>query len=346
MTHLDFVLWAGLAIGLAFGACGQLSGFCLHRGLDQRWSGGDAPKLRSFAMALAVAILGTQALAATGGVDLSKSLYLTASVSWLLLPVGGLMFGYGMALANGCGARCLVLLGQGNLRSLMVLLCLGIAAYMTLTGVLSPLRVALAEITTYRLPAATIPAGVSRSVAACLVSVALLRYALRRLGSGLPVRDLACGVIVGLLVVAGWYTTGTLGADDFEPVPVTSLTFVAPIGDTLQYTMIASGMSLRFGVVVVLGVVLGSLLMAVSRGKYRLEGFETPEQMLRYMAGGVLMGAGGALALGCSIGQALTGLSTLSYSSAVAALSIVAGAWIGRHKGAARPTARVKSVSL
>ncbi|MFA7668635.1 MAG: YeeE/YedE family protein [Burkholderiaceae bacterium] len=326
MSHLELVLWMGLASGLVFGASGQITGFCLQRGLKEYWSGHDGYKLHAFAMALAIALLGTQVLVSAGWVDLGKSLYLMPTYSWLLMPVGGLMFGYGMAMANGCGARALVLLGQGNLRSLVVLLCLGIAAYMTLTGILGPLRVALSEQTAFSPPLLTVPDGWPRIVVACVAAAALLLFALRPRRSKRRSIDLAGGVVVGLLVVAGWFITGTLGADDFDPVPVMSLTFVAPIGDTIQYTMIATGMSLRFGIAVVAGVIGGAFLSALLRRQGRLEGFESPRQMLRYMAGGILMGTGGALAFGCSIGQGLTGLSTLSWSSLMVASSIVAGA--------------------
>ncbi|NYT24125.1 YeeE/YedE family protein [Alcaligenaceae bacterium] len=326
MSHLELVLWMGLASGLAFGACGQITGFCLQRGLKEYWSGGDGYKLQAFAVALAIALLGTQALASAGLVDLGKSLYMMPTWSWLLVPAGGLMFGYGMGLANGCGARALVLLSQGNLRSFVVLICLGIAAYMTLTGILGPWRVALFAQTSISPPLLTVPDGWPRHIVAWLAAVALVLFALRSGRPGKRARDLAGGAIVGLLVAAGWFITGSLGADDFEPVPVMSLTFVAPIGDTLQYAMIATGMSLRFGIAVVAGVLGGAFLAAMLRGQCRLEGFESPRQMLRYMAGGVLMGVGGALAFGCSIGQGLTGLSTLSGSSLVAALAILAGA--------------------
>lgn len=326
MTHLELVLWAGLTVGLVFGACGQISGFCLQRGLAEFWSGRHGYKLHSFAMALAVALIGTDVLAATGAVDLSQSLYLMPSYSWLLLPLGGLMFGYGMSLANGCGARALVLLGQGNLRSLVVLLCLGIAAYMTLTGILAPLRLWLGSLTAVTPGAVSVPAGLPRSVVVWLAAAMLLGFALRKRESGRRTSDLISGVVVGLLIVAGWMVTGWLGADDFDPTPVTSLTFVAPIGDTIQYAMIATGMSLRFGVAVVLGVVLGSFIASLWRKQCCLEGFDTTRSMPRYIVGGLLMGVGGALAFGCSIGQGLTGLSTLSYSSLIASLAIVAGA--------------------
>lgn len=337
MTHIELVLWAGLTIGLLFGACGQATGFCLQRGLAERWSGENGHKLQAFALALAVALLGTQGLALAGLVDLSKSLYLMPSYSWLLLPVGGVLFGYGMGMANGCGARALVLLGSGNLRSLVVLLCLGIAAYMTLTGVLGPLRMALATPTTIRPEWLTVPAGLPRMALTVAAAAALLAYALRKPDPAPAQRaaDLAGGLVTGLLIVAGWFVTGWLGNDDFEPLPVISLTFVAPVGDVIQYAMLATGMSLRFGIAVVAGVVLGALLLSVLRGRFHLRGFETPRQMLRYIAGGALMGAGGALALGCSIGQGLTGLSTLSFSSMISAAAIVVGArlaWMQFHR--------------
>lgn len=326
MSQLDFVLWAGFAIGLVFGACGQITGFCLQRGLKEYWSGRHGYKLNGFALALAVALVGTHMVGATGLADLGESLYMMPSFSWLLLPLGGLMFGYGMSLTNGCGARALILLGQGNFRSLVVVMCLGIAAYMTLRGIIAPLRVFASELTTVTPGSAAVPDGLPRSLVVWTSAAALALFAFRRRESGKRTLDLAGGAIVGLLVTAGWLVTGWLGADDFEPLPVASLTFVAPIGDTIQYSMIATGMSLRFGVTVVLGTLAGSFLAAVLRRQCCVEGFESPRQTPRYIAGGILMGIGGALAFGCSIGQGLTGLSTLAYSSMISTLGIVAGA--------------------
>src|SRR5690606_37151566 len=240
MPHLELVLLCGLAIGLAFGACGQLTGFCLQRGLQEHWSGRGGHQLKAFALALAVALLGTQALAALGLVDLAKTLYFTPSYSWLLIPLGGLMFGYGMGMANGCGARALVLLGQGNLHSLIVLLYLGIAAHMVLTGVFGPMRAALAEQTSVSPAALTFTAGWPRTLATLSAIAILLTFALRPRAQGRRLNVLAAGVVMGLFVAAGWWVTGWLGNDDFEPVAVASLTFVAPIGDTIQYAMIAT----------------------------------------------------------------------------------------------------------
>ena len=261
-------------------------------------------------------------------VNLNQSLYLMPSYSWFLLPLGGLLFGYGMSLANGCGARALVLLAQGNLRSFVVLLCLGIAAYMTLTGVLAPLRIYLNQLTSFTPTAVTISEGLLRTIIVGSLVVLLLWFALVSKASGQRAKDLISGIIVGILIIAGWLTTGWLGDDPFEPIPVTSLSFVA-IGDTIQYAMLSTGINLKFSIALVLGVLLGSFLSALIRRNYQLSSFESPTQMARYIVGGLLMGVGGVLAFGCTIGQGLTGLSTLAFSSVIAAISIIIGARIG-----------------
>lgn len=361
MSNVELVLWSALCIGVVFGVAGQVSGFCLHRGLAQHFRGlqrrrpvaskqaaahargtaaanqglsaasvaapepAPAVKLQSFALALFVAIVGTQWAAHAGWVDLTQSIYLAGTFSWLLVPLGGVLFGYGMTLSNGCGARALVLLGQGNLRAAVVLLCLGVSAYAALTGVLAPVRVSLAELTAWS-PGSFRGPFTSYYVAAALLFLAgLLWFALRKATLLRHKADFFGALVIGLLVVAGWLVTGVLGADDFDPVPLESITFVAPVGETLQYLMISTGVDAGFGVLVVIGVVLGSLVSALVGGRFKWQGFESPSQMRRYMAGGILMGVGGALAMGCSIGQGLTGFSTLALGSVMALLGILAG---------------------
>lgn len=338
MPQLELALWAGFAIGILFGACGQITGFCLHRGLQQYWSGRDGYQLHAFALALAIALAGTHIITTLELVEINRSLYLASSYSWLLMAVGGVMFGYGMSLSNGCGARALVLFGQGNLRSFVVLLCLGISAYVTISGLIAPLRLRALALTTISPEAVTLAPGIVRSAVIWSLVTVLTLFALRQRESGDRVRSLAGGAIVGVLIVAGWLASGWLGADDFDPMPVTSLTFVAPVGDTIQYVMIATGMKLRFGIALVLGVLLGSLITALVRRRYRLQGFEAPGQMARYITGGILMGSGGTLALGCTIGQGLTGLSTLAFSSVISSLAIIAGARLAWTRQQAAPS--------
>lgn len=329
MNVQDILIWSGLLIGLVFGATGQYSGFCLNRALKEYWQSEAPQKAQSFVLALVVAVIGTQSLSHFELIDLSKSIYRGPIFSWLLVPLGGMLFGYGMMLANGCGARTLVLCAQGNLRSLVVLLCLGISAYATLTGVLGPLRQSLNQMTA--VPSVSI-ADLPLAAQAWLQGVILLCLAVFsfwKLNLLRHKKDLFAGFLIGLLIVAGWFSTGWLAFDEFEPVNLVSLTFVAPIGETIQYTMIATGMKLGFGVSTVLGVLLGSFLMAWFRRSLNLQGFSSPRELKRYIAGGVSMGVGGALALGCSIGQGLTGLSTLSLSSLIAMAGILVGARLG-----------------
>src|SRR6266481_6439636 len=182
----NVVLYAGLLIGLVYGAVGLLSGFCLMSSLRGWWAQGDSRLIRSYALALGVAIAATQLLAARGVVDLGKSIYLQPSFSAPLMFFGGLLFGYGMVLSNGCGSRALVLLGRGNLRSFVVVIVLGIAAQMTLKGLIAPPRIALLQVSQIAPKVISLPALLStlgineitaRMVAASVISAALIIFA-------------------------------------------------------------------------------------------------------------------------------------------------------------------------
>jgi uncharacterized protein len=334
----DISVSAGFAIGLVFGVVGLLSGFCLMSSLRDWWTADDGRKIRSYALALAVAIFGTQLLAGAGTVDIAKSLYLQPSFSAPLMFAGGLLFGFGMVLANGCASRSLVLLGKGNLRSLVVVAIIAIAAQMTLKGLLAPARIAIMQWTQISPAAVSVPAllsmmgldGLVARVAVTLIAGgALLIFAFADQRFRRSYGQIGAGLAVGLLVTAGWLTTGWLGADEFNPIPVTSLTFVSPVADTLQYAMLSTGLTLNFGIAVVTGVVTGSLLTALSTRRFALEGYNSAHHMVRSIGGAALMGIGGAMAYGCSVGQGLTGLSTLAMPSVIAAAGIVSGAAVG-----------------
>jgi uncharacterized membrane protein YedE/YeeE len=342
----DISAIAGFVIGLAFGGLGLLTGFCLLSGLRDWWTANDGRKIRSFALALAVAIAGTQALAATGTVEIGKSLYLQPTFSAPLIFIGGLLFGLGMVLSNGCAARALVLLGKGNLRSLLVLALIAITAQMTLKGLLGPARLSFMQWTQVSPDAVSVPALLSmlglsdvaaRVLATVVTSGALIVFAFSdsRFRRSLPA--VVAGFGVGALVVAGWVATGWLAVDEFNPIPLTSLTFVAPLSDALQYVMLSTGLSLSFGVAVVFGVLAGSLVTAIVSGRFQLEGYTSAPHMLRSVSGAALMGIGGAMAYGCSIGQGLTGLSTLGLPSFIAVAGILTGTAVGLRSKAVVP---------
>jgi uncharacterized protein len=333
---LDFttvVLLSGFAIGIAFGIVGLLSGFCLTSGMRNWITKGDGVLLRTFALAAGTAVIGSQLLAASGLVDLSKSIYLQPSFSAPLILFGGLIFGYGMVLANACASRALVLLGRGNLRSLVVIVIIAIVAEMTLRGLIAPGRLAFLSWTTIAPKAISLPALLSgfssaaaHIVAGLVFGSALVAFALTYAPFRRQIWQVAAGIFIGLLIPAAWFATGYLGADDFNPMPITSLTFINPIADSVQYIMLSTGSTLNFGIVVVPGVLLGSLLTAIASGRFELEGYNSPRHMLRSISGAALMGTGGAMAYGCSIGQGLTGLSTLGLPSMIGVAGILLGA--------------------
>jgi uncharacterized membrane protein YedE/YeeE len=334
----NIVIASGLLIGLAYGAVGLLSGFCLVSGLRGWWASGDSRLIRTYALALGVAITVVQLLAATAVVDIGKSIYLQPSFSAPLMFFGGLLFGYGMVLSNGCGSRAMVLLGSGNLRSFVVVIVLGISAQMTLKGLIAPVRIAALQLsqttpTIISLPALLSALGVgatfARTLASSLISGALIIFAFAHAPFQRAWGQIAAGLAVGLLVAAGWFATGHLGADEFDPAPVTSLTFIAPIADSVQYAMLSTGLTLNFGIAMVAGVFAGSLVTALATGRFHWQGYTSPRHMLQSIGGAALMGAGGAMAYGCSVGQGLTGLSTLALASFVAVAGILLGSAAG-----------------
>src|SRR5437899_9652787 len=203
----SIVVYAGLLIGLLYGAVGLLSGFCLMSSLRGWWSTGDSRLIRSYALALGVAIFVAQLLAARGVVDLGKSIYLQPSFSAPLMFFGGLLFGYGMVLSNGCGSRALVLLGRGNLRSFVVVIVLGISAQMTLKGLIAPGRIAMVQLSQTTTKMVSLPGLLSmlclteafaRTLAASLISGALIIFAFAHAPFQRAWGQIAAGIAVGL----------------------------------------------------------------------------------------------------------------------------------------------------
>ncbi len=331
------VLWGGALLGVLYGVIGQWSRFCAVRSLLDWWSRGHGGRLGGFLLAMAVALLGSQLLHIGGYVNLNDSHYTARSASLLMVPVGGILFGLGMTLANACGSRSLVLLGEGNLRSLVVLLSLGVGAGMALSGLIAPLRIWLEDSARVPLPGTTVPEALTlmglsptvATIAAMVLLIVTLALVLRPCLRDMNVRDWCGGLLIGLLIPAGWWITGVLGHDDFDPQRLASLTFVAPVNDSLEYLMLSTGTRLQFGTTLVYSVVAGSLAMAVLSGRFQWRGFERTGQLGKAITGGLFMGIGGVIALGCTIGQGLTGFSTLALSSLLAITGIITGARLG-----------------
>jgi uncharacterized membrane protein YedE/YeeE len=334
----------GFVIGLVFGAVVQRTNFCTMGGISDLVLMGDGRRFRAWLLAIAVAIIGTQALHFSGVIDINKSIYLTPNFGWLGAILGGAMFGFGMTQAGGCGSKTLVRFGAGNLKSFVVTLVLGITAYMTLRGLFALARVQLETATNVDLKtrgldnqnlgemagaAIGLPAGPARAAAAAALALVFLIFCFKDAMFRRSGHNIAAGVIIGLLAVAGWVVTGILAADEFNPVPLASITFVAPVGESLQYLMTFTGSAINFGIAVVGGVIAGSFLMAVTTGTFQIESFTDRNDFVRHFAGGALMGVGGVMALGCTIGQGITGMSTLALGSLIAWLSIIGGGYLG-----------------
>lgn len=334
-------LW-GFLVAVAFGAIANKTNFCTMGAVSDWVNMYDKKRLRAWFLAIGVAIIGSQLLQGLGYIDLSKSIYLTANFGWLGHIFGGLLFGTGMTLGGGCGQRTLVRVGGGNLKSLVVMLLMGITAYMTLRGLLALVRINVIEITNIDLAARNIAdqsvvtlmqvaTGITdtkmvRGIVAATVGLGFTFYALANTEFLRSFKNLFAGLSIGFFIIAGWYITGKLGFDEFEPVRVESYTFVSPVAESVNYLMTYTGSTINFGIAAVFGVIAGSFLYAVLSGSFRIETFSSRADMVNHMSGGVLMGFGGVIAMGCTIGQGVTGMSTLALGSVITLCMIIFGA--------------------
>ncbi|KIL97063.1 Lipocalin-related protein and Bos/Can/Equ allergen [Paramagnetospirillum magnetotacticum MS-1] len=334
---------AGFALGAVFGWAARASDFCTMGALSDLVFLGDRRRLRAWVLAMAVAMLGAQGLQAAGLVELGKSIYLGATIAWAGAILGGLMFGYGMTLAGGCGSKTLVRLGGGNLKSVVVVLVVGLFATMTLKGLLAMERIAIEQatgITAARLGASDqslpallaglgLPHAAARILTLAVLGGGALVWCLKDASFRAAGGTLAGAVVIGLTIPTGWAVTAILGADDFAPAPIASLSFISPMGDGLMYLMTFTGSTISFGVAAVGGIIAGSFLSARLSGRFAWEGFADTADLRRHLGGAALMGTGGIMAMGCTIGQGLTGLSTLSATSFLALGAIISGGLLG-----------------
>jgi len=336
------VILAGFALGALIGAASRWAQFCTLGAIADAVIVGDRRRLRAWILAIAVAIVGTQILYLSGTVDIGQSIYLRGPFGWLGALIGGAIFGFGMALVGTCGYGTLIRLGGGDLRALIDLGTLGIFAYLTLSGPLAHVRTAViesADLTSSTIGNPGIPdlfalvSGLSESAARLIVTVliagSLLYFCFRDRGFRSCRKEMVAAVIMGLAVCAAWLTTGYLGHDAFDPRPPVSFTFVRPLGDSVLYAMLSSGMTLNFGIASVAGVLVGAHLVARFKGELHREGFDGDREMVRHLTGSAFMGTGGVLALGCTIGQGMSGISTLALSAPLALAAIFTGAALG-----------------
>ncbi|WP_439149638.1 YeeE/YedE family protein [Sulfitobacter sp.] len=313
------VLFA-ILVGILFGLLGQVTKFCFRRSLigdDRRLAAG------VWLMALAFAVLGTQIAVAFELISFADHRFMISDLPIAAIAFGGLLFGAGMVLTRGCVSRLTILAGSGNLRAALVIVVFAIVAHATLKGVLAPLRVALGSLTVdvgNAISLANLPGGAL--VWSGLIVLGALAIALR---SGNGVGALVMGAAIGLLVPLAWVGTGFILFDEFDPIAMESLSFTSPAAEGLFWVVASSSIPAGFGVGLFGGVLIGALIASVTFGGFGWQSFETPAQTGRYIAGAALMGVGGVLAGGCTLGAGLSGVPTLSLAAILAIVMIGVG---------------------
>lgn len=328
----------GFLIGMAFGAIVYRTNFCTMGALSDIVNLSDWRRMRAWLLAAATALAGAQILDALGVVQLARSMYLAPNLNWLGNILGGAMFGFGMVFAGGCASRNLARAGGGDLRALLTLMIVGLFAFMAIGGLIGPLRAALEQATSIALTSPTQSlgaiagggAGVTQMLAALAV-LGVLVYCFKDAEFRSSPVHIVSGVAVGLCSVAGWALTG-LAFDELaeKPVAPISLTFVRPAGDALEWLeRFTADRIPGFGVATVFGGIFGAFVVAKAMGRFRLTTFADTGDTVRNLMGAALMGIGGVMALGCTVGQAITGVSTLAAGSVLTFASIIAGGVFG-----------------
>jgi uncharacterized protein len=344
------VVWAIFFVALALGVVMARSNFCTMGAVSDIVNMNDWTRMRMWLFAIAIGIVGTAVLAQTGTIQLSKSIYLSGKITWLSNLVGGALFGFGMVLASGCGSKTLVRIGGGSLKSLTVFIVMGIFAYMTMRGIFGVWRTSFLDPVAVDIGAgkdlATLigasMGAFGRSIVAIVISLGIIGFCLKD-REFRRVEPMISALLVGLAVVLGWYISGSLGfvAEDPKTLEelfvrtnsnrMESFSFVAPAAYTLELLMFWSDKTrvVSFGIAATLGMVVGSLAYSLASKTFRWEGFNGTEDTANHIVGAALMGIGGVTALGCTVGQGLTGLSTLAIGSFIAFAAILIGAYLG-----------------
>lgn len=344
------ILWASFFLSAIFGAIAQRTHFCTMGAVSDVVNMGDWTRMKQWGLAVGVAMVCFAVFAYGGYIDPTKTLYASNKLIWLSASFGGALFGFGMVLASGCGSKTLVRVGGGSLKSFIVFIVMGVAAFATLKGITAVLRVATVDKATIDMATGVTLAqwlapmlGVNASLMGLLLGGVLGGgLMLWTLGSKQfrTLDNLLAGLGIGCVIAAMWWVSGHLGfvaehPETLQEVFLTTnsgraeaLSFVSPVAYTLDWLMFFSDKSkvLTLGVVSVFGVVLGSAVTALASKTFRWEGFGGTEDVANHLVGAILMGVGGVTAMGCTVGQGLSGISTLSASSFIAVTGILLGA--------------------
>ena len=335
LGEANTVALVGLIGGIALGLAARIGRFCTLGAIEDLLYSSDDRRMRMWGLAIGTAIIGTHIALGTGLLNGSDTAYLDRVWNPLGSIIGGLLFGYGMALSGNCGYGALARLGGGDLRSFVIVIVMGLSAYFVMSGPLAYARVWLFPVEEN----ASSPQGLSQLMEASfgigvmttglVIGLALLLIALASRSMLRSPKHIFWGIVVGLAVVSGWVGTAWVASVGFAAEPIQTHTFAAPIGDTIFYSMTASGTALSFSVGSVVGVLLGAFLGSFSEGHFRWEACDDPRELRRQILGAAIMGPGAILAVGCSVGQGISAFSLLAFSAPVTFIAIFAGAAFG-----------------
>ena len=341
LSNLHLVALLGFVIALVFGFVGNKTHFCSMGAISDVVNMGAKGRLGAWFLAIGIAILGVQFLYLRGIVNIDASVYRSPNLYILSYILGGILFGIGMTLAAGCGQRNLVRVGGGNLKALIVVIVLGITAYMTMRGLLANVRLNWV----YAVNADLTNQGISNQglfsyigslfnledigwlnkIGGFIVAFGFIFYAFKHEEFRKSFDNVLAGIAIGLCVVAAWYVSGYVGQDDFDPITPQGMAFIGPTGNSISYLMTFTGAEINFGIAIVFGMITGSFLYAIFSGNFRIETFSNKSEMVNHLIGAILMGFGGVLSFGCTIGQGVTGMSTLAIGSILTLISIIFG---------------------
>lgn len=326
----------GLFGGLLLGLAARLGRFCTMGAIEDLLYGGSDRRMRMYILAIGGGISGSFALQALGLFEPSYSYYLSIRFMPVAAALGGLMFGYGMALAGNCGYGCIARLGGGDMRAFVIVLVIGVSAYWTLMGPLAVIRAKLfaqTDVTTdmppsfaHLLSGAT---GLAPATIGLIIGLAVCAAALADRGFLRDAKGIFWSLIVALAITSGWAGSYHIATTGFTDLPVVSHSFSAPVGETLLYVMTGSARAPSFAVGSVVGVALGAFIGSLIKGHFRWEACDDPRELRRQVIGATLMGVGAVLAMGCTVGQGLSAFSVLAFSAPITFAAIFAGAALG-----------------
>lgn len=335
ISNAGLLALVGLGGGIILGLAARLGRFCTLGAIEDFLYQNSEVRLRMWGLAIGVAGLGTYTLIALGALQPEQTIYFLAGWSPGFAILGGLLFGYGMALAGNCGFGALARFGGGDLRSFVIVLVMGVSAYAMLSGPFASLRLSGLSWTEISTDTKFYPnllmsmTGVSSLVFGLLISGGIAVFALSSRQMLEKPAAIFWGAVVGLAIVTGWAGTQWVVESRFAAAPVNSHTFTSPLGETLLFLMTSSGGGLTFGVGSVFGVLAGAFIGSLIKGHFRWEACEDPRELKRQVLGAIFMGFGAVMAMGCTIGQGISAFSLLTFNAPLVFASIFAGAAFG-----------------